>query len=255
MFFTISKILSFLTSPITWVAALLFISFFIKKRRKSRRVLLLSIVVFMFFSNSFIAHEFMRKWEVKAVSDTELRTNYDVGIVLGGGMITVDNKTDKLTFRNSVDRILQAVDLYKSKKIKKILISGGPGILLYKDMKESILLKKYLLKIGLPEKDIFIDSLSINTKENAKYSAAILREFFPGGKYLLITSGYHMKRSKACFEKEGVVTTCYSTDIQSGKRRYQVDHLLLPDLQSFAIWNRLIHEYVGYVIYKIMGYV
>ncbi len=209
----------------------------------------------MFFSNSFIAHEFMRKWEVKPIRDTELKTNYDVGIVLAGGMVTIDNITDKLTFRNNVDRILQAVDLYKSKKIKKILISGGSGSLLYRDMNESVLLKKYMLKIGLPEKDILIDSLSKNTNENAKFSAAILRQFSPGGKYLLITSGYHMKRSKACFENEGVVTTSYSTDIQSGKRRYQVDHLLLPDLQSFVIWNRLIHEYVGYVIYKIMGYV
>ena len=77
----------------------------------------------MFFSNSFIADEFIRLWEVSLTDYSELiEKEYSAGIVLGGGMVSKDAKTGKITFRNNVDRILQTVDLYNKGIIKKIII-------------------------------------------------------------------------------------------------------------------------------------
>ena len=56
-----------------------------------------------------------------------------------------------------------------------------------------------------------------------------------------------MRRAKDCFKKEGITVTPYSTDKYAGKRRYDFQHLFIPNVGSFVCWEKLIHEIVGYV--------
>ena len=255
MFFAISKILSFALSPIIWIITLLFFAIFIKNQKKSKRLVLISIIMFFFFSNSFITDGFIRVMERPVVKIQDIEKVYDVGIVLGGGIITYEKQTDKLTFRTNVDRIMQAVELYKAGKIKNILISGGPGSLLYRDMLEAVLVKRFLLKIDIPDSIIYVDSLSDNTHENAVFSKDILDKYFPGGKFLLITSALHMKRSKACFLKTGIKVDEYCTNKQVGVRRYQFDYLFIPFVVNFLLWEEMFHELIGFLVYSAMGYI
>ncbi|MFC1733882.1 YdcF family protein [candidate division KSB1 bacterium] len=255
MFFFISKVLSFLISPITWIIVLMIIAVFQKSKKRLKRLILISIIICYFFSNSFIATECIRLWEVPVSKEEQLDTHYEIGIVLGGGMITNDKDNNRLAFRINVDRMLQAVDLYYKGIVKKILISGGAGSLIYPEMIESNLLKQYFIRIGIPEHDIITEPGSDNTHENAVNTSIILNNQFPDGKYLLITSGYHMRRARACFKKEGIIADTYSTNMVAGKRRYQFDYLFLPNISSFKTWDKLIHEIVGYIVYRIMGYI
>ena len=74
-------------------------------------------------------------------------------------------------------------------------------------------------------------------------------------KYILVTSGIHMKRALACFEKEGLTCTPFSTDLytnQSGN--YYWDQYLIPNMDNFTQWNKLNKEISGFLAYKIMGY-
>jgi uncharacterized SAM-binding protein YcdF (DUF218 family) len=254
MFFIISKILSFALSPIIWIITLLVFALFAKVQKKTKRLLLISIVLFLFFSNSFITDGFILLWERPVVKIQDINVVYDVGIVLGGGIITYEKQTDKLTFRNNVDRIMQAVELYKAGKIKNFLISGGPGSIIYRDMMEAVLLKRFLLKIDIPDSVIYIDSASNNTHQNAEFSKEILDKNFHDGKFLLITSAIHMKRAEACFSKTGVKVDEYCTNKYVGPRRYQFDYLFVPFMVNFLLWDELLHEMIGSVVYSIMGY-
>ncbi|MCD4680147.1 MAG: YdcF family protein, partial [Bacteroidales bacterium] len=183
-----------------------------------------------------------------------LTEQFDVGIVLGGGMITFDKENNRLSFRDNVDRIMQAVRLYKSGKIHKILISGGSGRLLFRNMKESELLKDYFVEIGILSHDMIIETNSDNTYENAKYSSEILLNEYPESSYLLITSAIHMRRAKACFNKFDIKLSTYPTNKLVGKRRYQFSHMFVPDVNSLGRWNIFLHEFFGYLVYKVMGY-
>ena len=256
MFFLISKIFAFLLNPIIWVFILIILSLFYFRRNanRSRKLIIASLIVFYFFSNSFIVGEFMNLWEKGITTDKYLTKPYDVGIVLGGGMITIDTDSNRTSFRHNTDRILQAVKLYKTGKIKKMLISSGSGSLVYRDMLESSLLKNYLVTIGIPDSVILIDSISDNTFQNAVYSAKILKNETKNSKYLLITSAIHMKRAKACFEKQGIKVDIYSTNKEAGKRKWSFDQLFLPSLNAFEQWDKLLHEIFGYFTYWIAGY-
>jgi len=254
MFFFISKILSFLYSPAFWIFFLLVFSLiFFNNKKKLKLNIICSLVFYFIFSNSFIVDEVMRLWEMPLT--TEVQTEYDAGILLGGGMVTLDAKTQRLIFLHNTDRFLQTLKLYKEKRIKKIIIAGGAGCLLFPNIAEAPLLKKYLLDINIPEKDIYIDSLSNNTYQNALYTKEIIeKSFSKKGKYLLITSAVHMRRSLACFKKLEIDVTPYTTTKHSGERRYQIDHLLMPNHQSFGYWEEFNHEFFGYIAYGVMGY-
>jgi len=250
MFFILSKILAFIITPLVWVIALLLLAIFSKNERRKKRSLLWSAILLIFFSNNFVLDECMRAWEIEATQVATLDSTYDAGIVLGG-MLRYDQKFDRLQFDRGSDRLLQAIELYKKGRIKKILFSGGSGSLLVPEAKEAFYAKRFLLTIGIPEEDIIIESESRNTKENAEFTKKILDEKFPRGKYLLITSAFHMRRAMGCFTKAGVTATPYSTDRFTGPRKVAFDHLFIPNMDALFGWHTLIHEMTGFVVYKV----
>ncbi|NTW32138.1 MAG: YdcF family protein [Bacteroidetes bacterium] len=254
MFFILSKLLTFVISPLVWIITFLLLALFLKNKKIARRFLYSSVILILFFSNPFIADELCRMWEYPITQDKDLAATYDVGIVLGGGMVTIDTDYDRMTFRHNTDRIFQALQLYKTGRIKKMLISSGSGSLVFRDMIESTLLKRYLLKIGIPDSAVIIDSLSENTYQNAVNSAQILKKAYPKGKFLLITSSSHLRRAKACFIKTGITVTPYSTNLITGRRLLNTGNMIIPNLSAFDAWDKILHEVIGYIVYKVCGY-
>lgn len=254
MFFIISKLLAFMIAPVVWVTALLLWTLFTKDPRKKQKRLIITFVVFYFFSNSFILDEFMRPYETPAVAESALPGKYDAGIVLGG-MIAYDPTLIRPQFSRAVDRLMQAVTLYKDGKIRKIFISGGSGSILEKNVLEARILKDYLLKIGIPDTSIIIEPHSKNTRENALFSKPLLDSLNKNGRYLLITSAMHMPRARRCFEKVGIHVTPFSVDRYSGPRKFIFDHVFIPTTAALDGWNVLLHEWIGLITYKISGYI
>lgn len=109
---------------------------------------------------------------------------YDIGILFGG-VSMLPNRADEV------------IKLYKDKLIKKIIVSGGIGFLsIHRLSKEANKLKAYLIKNGIPKKDIIIEDTSRNTFENIVNSINILKEMYDINKIkiLLITSDFHLQR-------------------------------------------------------------
>ncbi|MHC1707518.1 MAG: YdcF family protein [Bacteroidales bacterium] len=255
MFFFFSKIFSFLLSPFTWIGVLVLIAYFVKKPGLSKKLSLFTILIFFLSGNSFLADEFMRAWELPLTRPTQLQKSYDVGILLGGGIVQEDKANKRLIFRYNTDRLFQTIDLYKTGRIKNILISGGSGDLYERDLKEASLIRKYLIGIGIPDSVIFVDSVSDNTHENAVMCAALLSEWHPESKKLLITSAFHMRRAAACFNKEGITFDTFTTNKMSGKRLWNIRHLFIPDIKAILFHQSLLHEITGYIVYMIMDYI
>jgi uncharacterized SAM-binding protein YcdF (DUF218 family) len=251
MFFALSKLLAFIITPGLWVVILLGIAVFSKNENRKRKCLRWGFWLFIFFSNGFIFNLIMHAWEIPATAPKT--KTYEAGIVLGG-MSEYDEKLDRVQFFRGVDRLLQAVELYRKGVIRKIIFTGGSGRLLNPEMKEGIYLKRYMYYFNIPEKDFIMESESKNTHENADFTKTILDKEQINGNCLLITSAFHMRRSISCFNKAGITVDSYSTDRYSGEPKFGFDHLFIPNISIMEAWSNLIHEMVGYVTYKIMGY-
>jgi uncharacterized SAM-binding protein YcdF (DUF218 family) len=171
-------------------------------------------------------------------------------------MFEFNNDLKTLSVRRGADRIWQTLGLYHRGKIKYILISGAHGYVTDRGLDEARQLRDELLVWGIPAEHILIDSLSKNTHENAVESIKVLEYYDLKDKpVLLVTSSTHMKRAEACFKKQGLKLTTFSTDHYTGvKRSYHWDEFIIPSVSTISDWTRLTKEWVGYLVYRIMGY-
>ena len=254
MFFLVSKLLSLLVNPTFYISLSVLLSYFLKGKSKySRKFLATSAILFFTFSNPFLYYEAMRQWEPSTPKWSQLPV-YDVGIVLGTTS-EYDAQTDRIQFVNSCDRLFQAIQLYKTGKIRKILYVGGSGELLHPDDKEGVWIARYLLQLGIPSADFAIENNSRNTHENATMAIPYLKEMASGGKYLLITSAYHMYRAQKCFQRAGVVTSSYCVDRIAGPLEWDPSKTIIPNAAIIGYWYTLNHEWLGCLSYKLMGYI
>ncbi|CAG0978627.1 MAG: YdcF family protein [Bacteroidetes bacterium] len=239
--------------PSTWIILILCWAWKTKKAKRKKYLYSFSILLFFIFSNRFITDEFARVFEPNPINIKEINTSYEAVVILGG-YTTFDSKNNLIGFHESVDRILYGIYFYKQRLAKKIIVSGGNARLI-KDKEEALVTKEYLLSIGIPENDILIETHSKNTHENAINVASLLKENRMNGKILLLTSAYHMPRSEKCFQKQQIVFDAFPVDFIAGPRKYYFDHLFLPNMEGFIIWETLIHEWVGLLSYQLLGYV
>ena len=132
MFFFLSKVLSFLIDPFFWIIVMFLISIFHYKKYLRRSFLIIGISMILIFSNSLVFNYVNDLWSVSILDEKE---HYEIGILLGG-MIGLTSTEDNIQFSKHNDRLLNTLDLFNSKKIDKILITGAAGSL-SSDLKES----------------------------------------------------------------------------------------------------------------------
>jgi uncharacterized SAM-binding protein YcdF (DUF218 family) len=255
MFFYLSKILSFLCMPFSLIVGVLLLGLLIKNPVWKRKLHITGIILLLFFSNSFIVDEVVRWWEIDPVRIESLNKTYAVAIVLGGFTHTAVKPEDRVYTNQSVDRILHTLQLYREGKVQKFLITGGSGLVFAEGLSESEQAKQLLLLSKVPEKDIILEPNARNTHENALYSAEIIRDRFPGQSCLLVTSAYHMRRAKACFDKVGLPVDVFSADLSTFERAFTPDVLFLPSPGAIEKWHLFIREILGILAYKVAGYV
>ncbi len=255
MFFLLSKLLLFVISPFFWFSIAFLGALFLKREKWKSICKWTSVGIFFFFTNSFVFLKFCGLWEIHGTPVSQVK-KYDVGIVLTG-MAEYNNDLQLLSIRRGADRIWQAITLYHQGKIQKILISGDNGYVSNRGLHEAAQLKEVLVHWKIPEKDIITEEISRNTYENAVESKKILDRSYPHMKNnLLITSGKHMRRARACFEKAGLECDTYSTDLYTGPSdTYYWDQYLIPDVSNFSEWHQLLKEMVGYLVYDMTGYI
>ena len=156
----------------------------------------------------------------------------DVIIMLGGGAMPDSPDVDGIgaLCGSPANRLLTAVRLQRQLHVP-ILLSGGQ---VYSDSgPEAKIARRMLISLGVPEGMVLEETKSINTTQNAKFSADIIRE--KGfRKPILVTSAFHMNRAVLNFEKQGIEVTPYPTDYQVS--HHPVFHYTKLRPQTEALW-------------------
>ncbi len=203
-----------------------------------------------------------REWPSVRVEDVPTA---DAIVVLGGGMGANTNVHPYAEMWGGADRVWHAVRLYKAGKAP-IVIPTGSG-----ERESSVPL---LLDLGVPESAILVEDKARNTEENAKFVEKMLESLSetksrePGEasleampqaaantqnrqkRILLVTSAWHMRRSKLMYEKYAPeleiipAATDYEASVIMGHPFCFSD--LLPDVNKLACNSALFKEYLGY---------
>lgn len=256
MFYYLSQFLSFLVMPLTIAFVILAVGLFLPNRRTGRKWLIGGFLLLIFFSNDFIANYAMHLWEPDFKEMASL-PEHEFGIVLTGVTNLKKTAYDRTFFNKGADRVTHAVQLYKMGKIHKILVTGGQGLNPTNPNREADLLADFMAIAGVPKEDILIENEAVNTRQNALFAKETLiqAEADLEATYLLITSAFHMKRSKGCFDKVGITTTTFPVDYYAYDPTVTFKSLVQPNPAALVNWHLLFKEWVGLTAYRVAGYI
>jgi uncharacterized SAM-binding protein YcdF (DUF218 family) len=250
MFFIISKILVVLIRPLFWILVLLIWALAGKKPVRRKWLLGISAGLLIVSANKVIVNELAIMWEPGA---NKVQTLPRTAVVLGG-FSKYDEYRNQIAISEAGERLFKVVELYKSRLIDTIIISGGAASLTGQIRPESIYARIYLIKLGIDSNHIWIDSQSLNTHENALQTAAILRKWGEIRPVTLITSAFHMKRSVKTFQKAGIPVVPMPVQFVSNPNRgYIFSDYLVPSSEALFHFDAFIKEFVGYAVYRITG--
>jgi uncharacterized SAM-binding protein YcdF (DUF218 family) len=177
----------------------------------------------------------------------------DVVIVLGGILGQPLPPRRAADLNDSADRIMHAWRIYRAGKASLFVISAGNLPWEEVAAPEAQLIADLLVELGAPRSALVLETESRNTRENAVNTAAIFKEYgWRTG--LLVTSGAHMPRALAAFQKVGLALTPAATDIRASPPHVSNLLDLLPDADALAGTTSAIKEMIGLLVYRALGW-
>lgn len=223
-------------------------------RRVSRLSLLLAIVLLWVASMPVTARLLAVRWEAAyppvAVADLP---RADVIVLLGGFIDQPLPPRVVPDLKEGADRLFGAADLFHAGKAPHILVSGGNLPWHTIVAPEAHWIGGFLGKLGVPAAAITIEDKSRNTRENAAFTAAILKDK-GWHSVLLVTSADHMRRAMATFRKVGVEATAAPVDVQGRTPVYEDVLDVLPDAAALVETSGVLKEVIGFVYYRLRGW-
>ena len=174
-------------------------------------------------------------------------------IVLLGGYV---NDIDTVRPSPELDpvgamRTLHAADLYKRGKPCPVLVTGGKADPENEGATPAETMAKLLRELGVPDRDIVVETQSRNTYENAVESGKILRARGIT-RIVLVTDARHLVRATACFRKEGFDVVPSGCAYHATTWRTSVG-AFLPDGSGLTALAEATHEWAGMLWYRLQG--
>jgi uncharacterized SAM-binding protein YcdF (DUF218 family) len=254
MFFVISKILAHLVYPLAQILLLSILALcFYRKPRIAKTCIALAVLLILILGTYPVPQMMMRFLETryKTVSPPP---HVDAVVVLAGMVILPLSNSDNIEFNDSAERIHAGIRLMKRGYAEKLIISGGSGDLFDQEKSEARLLKQFAIDFGIPEENILIEPNSRNTYENAFNTRALL-EKHGISRIILVTTASHLPRAVRCFKKLGMQPIPYGVDYHSRANPSYDMFTIIPKVGALEYASAAIHEYVGLLIYTLLGYI
>ncbi len=208
------------------------------------------MVIITIFSNPYIFYKTLHAWQINK-SELQTGKQYQAGIILGG--LSGYDRDGNSYFNEASDRFIQTLKLYNQGTIKKIIVTGGSGLLVGNEPKEGDILKVEFLKNKVNPADLIIESKSRSTYENAIFTKKIIDSLNMKDTMVLISSASHLRRSKMVFKNAGFKIVAYPCDFEFVDQFYTPIHYIWPNLNAFNGWAKLIKELIGTAVYSITG--
>ncbi len=254
LFFVLSKLAWGLLSPINLiilVISLATILLFFNRITAAKWLLFPTVVMSLIVLAYPVGDYLMQPLEARFSKPVDLPQDIDGIIVLGGGEdLKASLSWQTAELGNAGDRYFAAVKLAKQYPNLPIIFSGGNNFLRFQSSeKEGHIAYQILTNMGIEDKRIMIESQSRNTFENFQFMKTVLPK--PNGKYLLVTSAFHMPRSVGVARQNNIDVIPYPVDYRSNKASFrQLDFNLFEHLEVLEpAWR----EWIGLTVYYWTG--
>ena len=216
-------------------------------KRSSRALYLVALVAFLLAGSGLPANWMLDNLQDGLAAGNDRWGTANAIVLLGGGSEMTDQGPEMGAFSHG--RLVKAFELYRSCKSSsedcRIVSSGGDTRGYGKS--EAELYAEALERLGAARSDLIVEGRSMNTWQNAQFTAEILAGQQPD-RVVLVTSGLHVRRSVLYFSHFGVRPLGVRADYA------RAPGSLLPQAYSILLADVAIHEYLGVLRYRVYNW-
>ena len=239
------KILPFFLSPLGFLILFLIMSLFFRQRL----MVLISLLILLISSNAYVGNYLFSTLEgsYKPISMNSI--NVSDAVVVLSGMISQVGKEGNIKYEwSDPDRFFAGVKLIKNNKSKLLIFTAGQLPWTKEWRPEGDILKDKAIELGIDKNKILVSAKVKNTYEE---SLKILQLIPRGSSIILVTSAFHMKRSKFLFEKQGFKVNPFPVDFKMSNNNSTILDII-PSLGAMSKTSLFIRENIGRLYYKII---
>ena len=262
-FFGLYKFVKYCLYPLTWVVLLLcaatilaLFPFSPKRLRWVRLLVMSSLLLLLMLSSPLIATPLigsLESWYQPPKLTPSDR--FDAIVVLGGGI------AEKGSLRPTIEptsysrnRTTCGVDLYQKGYAPTLVLTGGDARIFGTGPQEAVEMKRWAVRLGVPESATKVETEARNTYENATGTKRLLGP----ASILLVSSASHLPRAVLVFTKQGFRVTPAPCDYFSQNLPQEswneIDlFYFLPNETSLHQTTEAVTEVAGLVIYWLAG--
>jgi len=163
-------------------------------------------------------------------------------VVLGGALSPPSGRSTEIDLQSASDRVWYAARLFHAGKAPLLLLSGGsdPSAA----YSEARAMAVFLQDLGVPPQAMVLEEMSRNTRQNAAFSASLLKARGID-RILLVTSALHMPRALPLFAAQGLHPVPAPTDFEARHSPPPGIQAWLPDALALDGSGRAMKEMVG----------
>ena len=181
--------------------------------KNKKKIIYIAIGVLYILSTPIFSNNFF-----KLVEGSEYRKPISAidsadAIVVLSGMLQINEVGDSTYIEwGDPDRFFGGIALFKVGKAQKLVFTGGKMPWEKAKKTEGEVLKEYAISNGIAYENIFVTKEVENTADEA---VAVKELISPSNRIILVTSAYHMYRSKRLFEKQGFIVIPFKVDYKA----------------------------------------
>lgn len=219
----------------------------VKFKRSSRLLFGVAIVAFLLAGSGVLANWMLDNLQNGLPVRHEQWGTANAIVLLGAGSEMTDQGPELALF--SYGRLVKAYELYRSCKSRaedcRIVSTGGDTRGYGKS--EAELYAEALERLGAARADLIVEGRSLNTWQNAQFTAEILAGQQPD-RVVLVTSGSHVRRSVLYFSHFGIRPIGVRADYAHARLS------LLPRAFNILLADLALHEYLGMLRYHVYNW-
>jgi uncharacterized SAM-binding protein YcdF (DUF218 family) len=173
------------------------------------------------------------------------------GLIVLGGFEEATDPAGGLGLNEAAERITESARLAKVLPGAKVVFTGGSGALVLGDGPQADRVGRFLIDMGVSRQRIVLEDRSRTTWENAVETRRILGAD-AAGRWVLVTSAWHMPRAVGAFRKAGLDVVAWPVDYRTSwpKDAVRGFNSLGDGLRRL---DRGVQEWIGLVAYTVTG--
>jgi uncharacterized SAM-binding protein YcdF (DUF218 family) len=256
MFFEISKVVGFFAAPSNTLLVCLLVGLVLSRtvwRRSGFGLMVVAGIGLAVAGWTPLGQALILPLEDRFPVYVEGGKPVDGIIILGGSLDTlVGPARGRPAVNEAAERLIEGVALARTWPMARVVFSGGEGRLVFEGQSEAAAARQVFGDLGLDMGRVTFEDRSRNTRENAVFSASLVRPR-AGEHWLLVTSAFHMPRAIGCFRAVGFDVVAYPVDHRT---RGAADYARGFDTvgEGLRRTDIAMREWVGLLVYRLSGY-